>query len=122
MYENLKNKQGKAKLYNFLVKELIGYLPKNNEIRNINLVLDLCKDKSERRDFNLYIEAHLQTHFSLQTRTMITHENSENNLCLQAIDLFCGGIGRKEELGDMEWYDLYKHKIKKHRNNYLGKI
>jgi hypothetical protein len=104
----------KSKLYNFIVKELIETLPKYDTLNHIHFTLDNCKNKAERKDFNSYIKTYLETHFSLNTKIHITHENSQNNLCLQAVDLLCWGIQRKFELKDKEFFKLYENKIVKH--------
>lgn len=112
VYDNLKH--NKPRLYNYIVKELIGSLPKYESLSNVHLTIDNCKNKSQRKDFNQYIEAHLETNLSPKTQIHISHENSQNNKCLQAIDLFCWGIQRKYELKDTEWLELYEKNISKH--------
>lgn len=111
--EHLKTKDGKKKLYNFLANFIIKKTPLHKaDNTNVNLVLDKCKNKAEIKDFNQYIENQLEANLPLDTRLNITHESSEENLCLQAVDLFCWGIYRKYTYNDKEWYDCFKEKIK----------
>lgn len=112
VYDSLQN--NKSKLYNFIVKELIEKLPKYDTLNHVHFTLDNCKNKSERKDFNNYIKTYLETHFPLETRIDITHESSDNNVCLQAVDLLCWGMQRKYEMKDTEWIKLYDDKITKH--------
>jgi len=99
VYEHLRTKEGKKKLYNFLTKELLKSLRFNIEqISTVNLIVDRCKDGEDRKDFNAYIKANLETTFPIETPIYITHEASHENAGLQAVDLFCYGIHRKENL------------------------
>jgi len=47
----------------------------------------------------------------MKTMLYITHESSEQNLCLQAVDMFCWGIYRKYKK-DKSWYNIFAEKIK----------
>ncbi|MEL6439007.1 MAG: DUF3800 domain-containing protein [Cyanobacteria bacterium J06621_8] len=110
--KQLSTAQGKKKLYNYLTKEIITKLPQNNNIYNVNLVVDKCKNKSERADFDQYIKLQLQNQFGSKIIISIHHESSENNSCLQAVDLFCWGLQRKSELQDNEWLNYFQNKVK----------
>ena len=60
VFDKLKTRDGKKKLYNFLTKELLKILHTNNkEISNVNLIVDRCKDGEDRKDFNAYIKTNL---------------------------------------------------------------
>lgn len=111
--DHLKTKDGKKKLYNFLARFIIEktHIQKTKE-ENVNFVIDRCKNKEEIKDFNQYIKNQLQALLPLNTKLNITHESSEENLCLQAVDLFCWGISRKHTYNDREWYDCYKEKVR----------
>lgn len=37
---------------------------------------------------------------------------------LQAVDLFCWGVARKYEHGDLTWYSLFQHMVK-YEDEYL---
>jgi len=108
--QHLQTKQGKKKLYNYLARFLLEKTNLNKVENTVNFVVDRCKNKAEIKDFNQYIENNLEALLPLDTRLYITHESSEDNLCLQAVDLFCWGIARKHN-GDNDWYDLFKNKI-----------
>ena len=119
VYQELSTATGKKKLYNYLTKQIIKELPHRNDINSINLVVDQCKNKSERADFDQYIKSQLQTQFGLDTNISIHHESSKNNCCLQAVDLFCWGLQRKAEKQDAVWFNCFQEKVKVNRQ-YFG--
>lgn len=108
---NLQTKTGKQKLYNFLARFIIEHVQLRNETVAVTLVVDRSKNKKEIKDFNQYIENQLQAVLPLNVPLNVYHERSHENPGLQAIDLFCWGIFRKYERGDVEWYNLYRDKI-----------
>lgn len=112
VYQSLSTPQGKKKLYNYLTKEIITKLPQSDNIHSINLVVDKCKNKSERADFDQYIKSQLQNQFGSRTNISIHHEISKNNSCLQAVDLFCWGLQRKAEQQDNEWLNCFQEQVK----------
>ena len=114
IFDQLKTKMAKNKLYNFLTKQLFIAFRSTKNTENVSLVVDKSKNNAARKDFNAYIRTHIENTFSLDTQIYITHENSQNNLGLQAVDMFCWGIQRKENSGDDEWYRLFDSKIVNH--------
>jgi hypothetical protein len=79
---------------------------------SINLVVDKCKNKNERADFNQYIKLHLQQQFDLKTNISIQHKISKNDCCLQAVDLFCWVLQRKAEKQNYEWLNCFQDRVK----------
>lgn len=115
VHDHLQTKAGKKKLYNFLTKELLGTMRfPQSDIENVNLVVDRCKDGHDRRDFNAYIQANLETAFPLETKIHITHEDSQNNAGLQAVDLFCWGIQRIHNNKDDDWYREFSGSVSRY--------
>ncbi len=108
---HLRTKNGKKKLYNFLSRVLLEKLPINRAERNVELVVDRCKNKEEIRDFNQYLINQLEALLPLNTALYISHLTSIESSELQAVDLFCWGIFRKYEFNDTEWYDRFCHKV-----------
>lgn len=109
---HLQTKVGKKKLYNFLARFLLEKVQFPENLPALNLVLDRCKDTEEIRDFNQYVENQLEALSPLNTRLYITHEQSHENPGLQAVDMFCWGIARKNDRGDSAWYRMYQNKIR----------
>lgn len=109
---SLKTKAGKKKLYNFLAKFLLEKASLDKVTGYINFVVDKCKNKKEIKDFNDYIANQLKDLLPLETKLNITHESSKENLCIQAVDLFCWGVARKHNNNDSIWYECFKEKVK----------
>ena len=107
---NLTTKTGKKKLYNFLARFILEKLPLHTA-KDISLVVDKCHNRAEVKDFNHYIESQLQAMMPLNSLLYISHESSQDNAGLQAVDLFCWGIYRKYEHQDMAWYQAYKGNV-----------
>lgn len=115
VFENLQTTSGKNKLYNYLTKELLGTIrQKKTQIHTVNLVVDKCKDSDGRKDFNSYIKANIETSFPLETNIYITHENSQDNAGLQAVDIFCWGIQRKANSNDSTWYNEFSGRVNRY--------
>lgn len=112
VYQNLSTATSKKKLYNYLTKKIVAEIPCNGNINSINFVVDKCKNKSERADFDQYIKSQLQQQFGLRTKISIHHEISQNDSCLQAVDLFCWGLQRKAEKQDSKWLDCFQQHVK----------
>ena len=108
---HLQTKTGRNKLYNFITRELLKSFTPPTELSHVNIIIDESKSKADRKDFNSYIKTHIENTFPLNTQTYITHENSQNNTCLQAIDLFSYGVWKKESVGDDEWFQLFEKKL-----------
>jgi hypothetical protein len=90
---------------------LLEKLPLNDVSRNVELVVDRCKNKKEVKDFNQYLINQLESLLPLNTALNISHLTSEESAELQVVDLFSWGIFRKYENNDVGWYDIYRSKI-----------
>lgn len=108
---HLRTKIGKKKLCNFLSRVLLEKLPIHRIERNVELIVDRCKNKEEVKDFNQYLINQLEALLPLNTALNISHLASVESAELQAVDLFSWGIFRKYEYNDMEWYNKFMHKI-----------
>lgn len=113
VYKNLHGKIGKQKLYNFISKTLIEKVEFPKTTQTVHLVLDKCKNSREIEDFNCYLKNQIKSFLpNIEVILDINHKSSHEVPELQAVDLFCWGIARKISYKDMEWYDVYKEKIK----------
>ena len=119
VFSHLQTKVGKKRLYNFLTKFILDKLQWPGDISTVNLVVDQSKNKLEQLDFNRYLESHLYDILSLKTKLFITHEMSDQNLCLQAVDMFCWGIFRKYNNRDQSWYGEFKNNLRLDEDVYL---
>lgn len=109
--DHLRSREGKKKLYNFLARFLLEKVKFPEHLDRVHLVVDRCKNQEEIKDFNQYVENQLQALLPLQTRLQIFHERSDANAGLQAVDLFCWGVARKDGENDREWYNVFRTDI-----------
>lgn len=109
--DDLRKPHTKKKLYNFLARFILEKIDLSNAAPAVTLVTDRCKNREEIQDFNLYVANQLEALLPLNVPLNIYHERSHDNQGLQAVDLFCWGIFRKYEMGDSEWYDVYRDAI-----------
>ncbi len=107
----LQTRAGKKKLYNFLARFILEKVRFPKDVRQVSLVVDRCKNKEEIKDFNQYMVNHLEALLPLNARLDIDHLGSHESAGLQAVDLFCWGIARKDGLGDAEWYAEFQGKV-----------
>jgi len=54
---------------------------------------------------------HVQSRVPPNIHVFIDHLPSEHSKGIQMADLLSWGIFRKYNTGDVEWYDIYKHRI-----------
>jgi hypothetical protein len=106
--DNLRRPHTRKKLYNFLARFILEKIDLSDAAPAVTLVTDRCKNREEIRDFNAYVANQLEALLPLNVPLNIYHERSHDNQGLQAVDLFCWGIFRKYEVGDTEWYDVYR--------------
>lgn len=111
VHTDLQTRQGKKKLYNFLARFILEKVEFKNPLPVVNLIVDRCKNTDEIKDFNQYVENQLEAILPLDTHLFITHEASHENPGLQAVDMYCWGIARKDDKNDRSWYNLYRDNI-----------
>ena len=107
----LRSKAGKKKLYNFLARFILEKVHFPEDVRQVSLVVDRCKNKEEIKDFNQYVVNQLEALLPLNARLNIDHLGSHESAGLQAVDLFCWGIARKDGLNDQEWNAVFQDKV-----------
>lgn len=104
---HLQTKDGKKKLYNYLARFILEKIPFADDLPWVNLIVDRCKNNEEIKDFNSYVENQLNALLPLNCKLTIDHLASHENAGLQAVDLFCWGIARKDAYSEMDWFALY---------------
>ena len=77
----------------------------------ISLIIDKSKSKPEIAEFDRYILLNLKGNINPKIPLKIAHRDSQEDLCLNAVDLFSWGIFRKYEKKNTAWYDVFKEKI-----------
>jgi len=109
---HLQTKEGKKRLYNFLARFILEKIHFANDLPWVNLIVDRCKNNEKIKDFNNYVENQLDALLPLNCMLTIDHLASHENAGLQAVDLFCWGIARKDAHKDTNWFASYCDKVR----------
>lgn len=116
VYENLA--QRKDRVYNFIARNVLDQVPLERASPRVMLVIDKSKSRREIGEFNDYIVRQLKGRIDPKVPLDIYHHRSQENLGLQATDLFSWGIFRKYERSDLEWFTVFEEKIR-YEDRYL---
>lgn len=108
---DLRTPAGKHRLYNFLTRFLISKVTLADDLDAVTLIVDRCKNSEQIKDFNRYMAQHLEARVPLNCQLHIDHLGSHESAGLQAVDLFCWGIVRKEDKGETDWYSVFHQKV-----------
>lgn len=101
----------KDRIYNHAAKMLLDNVDLSAVDTSVSFVLDKCKTKKQIKEFNNSISSQIKAKLDLGVNLDIDHLNSDAELCLGVIDLFCYGIARKYEFNDVQWYEIFRDKI-----------
>ena len=104
--------EDKARVYNWVARMLLDQIDFTTADAQISLVIDKSKSKPEIAEFDKYILSNLQGKIDPKIPLNISHRDSQEDLCLNAVDLFSWGVFRKYEKKDMVWYEAFKGKIR----------
>jgi len=99
------------RIYNQMTYQLLEQISFPNR-GYINLIVDRSKNSLGIKEFNDYLYTNLNLCLNLEIKLYISHDSSEKNKGIQAVDMLCYGIARKYELKDQSRYDLFKKNIK----------
>lgn len=102
----------KSRIYNFIARNILDKIPFEDANLRISLIIDKSKSKPEILDFNNYIRRQLEAKIEPNVPLDIYHWNSKESGGLQAADLFSWGIFNKYERKKLEWYRIFKSKIR----------
>lgn len=105
------HKLDKKVLYDELAKRIFFQVDNIETTLNIDLVVDCSKNKNEIMAFDKAIVMALSNHLAKNVRLSIRHRSSQEDMGLQAIDMFCSGISEKYEHGDHAWYKEFSENI-----------
>ena len=96
-------------LYAYLSKFILEKCPFVDFDDKIILTVDKRSKKQGIESFNKYLLSYLKVNIP---KIEIFHNHSYNVKGLQVVDLFCLGIFRKYEFENLEWYNVFRDKIK----------
>jgi hypothetical protein len=101
----------KKVLYDEIAKRVFSQLTDIDIATHIDIVIDRSKNKDEIREFDTAVIAAVRDRINKNAYLKIRHRSSHEELGLQAIDVFCSGLGRKYEKNDITWYTEFSDKI-----------
>ncbi len=104
--------QNKSRVYNFIARNVLDQISYEDANSRIELTIDKSKSKPEILDFNNYIRRQLEARIDPKVPLEIYHRNSEGSGGLQAVDMFSWGIFEKHERKKIEWFNIFKSKVK----------
>ncbi len=100
----------KKVLYDEIAKRVFSQLTDVDSATHIDIVIDRSKNKDEIGEFDAAVIAAVRDRINKKAYLNIRHSNSQEELGLQAIDIFCSGFGRKYEKNDFVWYSEFSDK------------
>jgi hypothetical protein len=101
----------KNRVDRFITNLVLKELPIAQATTRVTLNLDRSMRSSTIQEFNARVIEQLEAIIPPQVLLTINHSFSHEDKLLQVIDLFAWGIFRKYEIGDTQWYDVFKGKI-----------
>lgn len=102
----------KDRVYNFIARNVLDRLAIDQAASRIEFIIDRSKSKREIQDFDDYITRQLKGRIDPKVPLDIYHHRSDENVGLQAVDLFAWGIFRKHERGDRAWFEVFQEKVR----------
>ena len=109
-YESLAS--DKERIYNYLARLALEHVDFKDAAVRVIITVDKSKTRQEIAGFNRHIidqvEAALDPGIPLEIYHIVSHESPG----LQAADLFAWGVSRKHELGDSEWYRVFRERLR----------
>lgn len=102
----------KHRIYNYISRMALEQVPLNEALSQVILTIDKSKNKLQIEKFNSYVIEHLQGRIDPNIPLDIHHRSSNQELGLQAVDMFSWGVFRKYESADKEWFELFKDRIR----------
>lgn len=101
----------KKVLYDEIAKCVFSQLTDIETAHYVDIVIDKSKNKDEINEFDAAILAAIKNRINTSAKLTIRHRSSHEELGLQAVDVFCSGLGRKHEKNDLTWYSEFSDKI-----------
>lgn len=110
-YANNHHELKKKVLYDEIAKRVFSQLTDIDKANYIDIVIDRSKNKDEIGEFDTAVITAIRDRINKEAKLNIRHRNSQEELGLQAMDVFCHGLGRKYEKNDITWYSEFSDKI-----------
>ncbi|MCX7120861.1 MAG: DUF3800 domain-containing protein [Gammaproteobacteria bacterium] len=101
----------KKVLYDEIAMSVFSQITDIDTALYIDIVIDKSKNKDEINEFDAAVKAAIEARIGRKATLTIRHRSSHEELGLQAVDVFCSGLGRKYEKSDLTWYTEFSDKI-----------
>ncbi|OGT42093.1 MAG: hypothetical protein A3F13_00750 [Gammaproteobacteria bacterium RIFCSPHIGHO2_12_FULL_40_19] len=101
----------KKVLYEELSKRVFLHVDALDLADRIDIIIDRSKNQNEIAAFDAAIISAIKSRLRKNVKITIRHRSSQEELGLQAVDVFCSGIGKKYEKNEMTWYSEFSEKI-----------
>ena len=105
----------KERVYNYIARLTLERVDFKDAAVRVVMTVDKSKSRQGIFEFNNYIVSQLKAFLDPLVPLDIFHMNSHESPSLQAVDLFAWGIFRKYEKEDLEWFDVFKARIRSER-------
>lgn len=110
VYETLSRE--KERVYNYVARLVFDQVFHIPPTERVEIIIDKSKTKRNVYEFNKYILRQIDSKVDPFVPLNISHNDSQNTLGLQAVDLFCWGIFRQYERKDVEWFNIFEEKVR----------
>jgi hypothetical protein len=102
----------KERVYNYIARLTLEEVDFKDAAVRVIITVDKSKSGAEIHRFNNYVLTQIKACLDPLVPLEIFHVYSERSPILQATDMFAWGIFRKYEKGDLEWYDIFKIRLR----------
>jgi hypothetical protein len=102
----------KERIYNYIARLALEHVDFRDAAVRVIITVDKSKARQEIFGFNRYIIGQVKAAVDPRIPLEIYHVVSNESPGLQAADLFAWGVSRKYELRDMEWYSVFRERLK----------
>ena len=101
----------KKVLYDEVAKRIFSQIDDIEKVSNIDLIVDCSKSKRDIIVFDKIITGVLSNRLAKKACLSIKHRSSQEEIGLQAIDIFCSGVSEKYERNNLTWYAEFSDRI-----------
>jgi len=109
-YDSLAN--DKERIYNYIARLALEHVDFRDAAVRVIITVDKSKARQEIAGFNRHIIGQVKAAVDPRIPLEIYHVISQESPGLQAVDLFAWGVSRKHELRDIDWYSVFRERLK----------
>ncbi len=105
----------KDRIYNYIARLVLEGIDFRDAAVRVIMTVDKSKNRQGIFEFNTYILKQIKAFINPLVPLDIFHVPSQSSPGLQAADVFAWGVFRKYELGDMQWYEVFRGRLRSER-------